>query len=319
MADGCNLYFTEKDLEKVEESLYKGSQFEDVKTASNILNGRLKNDVDDFKVILADPHDPRHEIVQQLLEKSLSNGKLTKNDEWKLPKALKTVLDIQKNPQGLFERIPKYRGAGSSKMQHGGELLTTAAIIQKGGIPSSSGKKLYIDNTTDKINFGQKLPSKYVSLNKNKDTIEADTYIERDKGILRGVDVIGIDTKYSKSSSNFSIKDRAKFEKQLNGIQNCFRDGNLQEFYFVSNVKFSGSFKDTVQEYNIKIFKERLSEDSEMRNEFGRYLSSKEKETYIPKEFEKFDFAQNPDSLKEIARKYDVPQIGICEEVTYKS
>lgn len=76
MADGCNLYFTEKDLVQVEKSLEKGCEIDEIKTASNILNGRIINNVDDFKNILANQDDPRNKIVQELLEKSLSNGKL---------------------------------------------------------------------------------------------------------------------------------------------------------------------------------------------------------------------------------------------------
>ncbi|MDP3260543.1 MAG: hypothetical protein Q8M34_08155, partial [Thermodesulfovibrionales bacterium] len=72
MADGFNLYFTEKDLDQVENSLQRGNQTDEVKTASNILNGRIINNVDDFKSIRANQNDPRHKSVQQLLEKSLS-------------------------------------------------------------------------------------------------------------------------------------------------------------------------------------------------------------------------------------------------------
>lgn len=151
MADGCNLYFTEKDIDQVEKSLEKGREIDGTKIASNILNGRIINNVDDFKNILANKDDPRNKIVQELLEKSLSNGKLTQDDERKLSKALNTVLHFQKNIQGLFENPPKHRGPGADSMKHGGELLTTAALIQKREIKTVNGNTLYISKTDDTI------------------------------------------------------------------------------------------------------------------------------------------------------------------------
>ena len=270
MADGCNLYFTEKDIDQVEKSLEKGREIDEIKTASNILNGRIINNVDDFKNILVNKDDPRNKIVQELLEKSLSNGKLTQNDEWKLSKALNTVLHFQKNIQGLFENPPKHRGPGADSMKHGGELLTTAALIQKREIKTVNGNTLFISKTDDTIAFGQKFPSKHAMSTHKRGTIEADTLIARDRGLLGGHDLIAIDTKYSKSSTTYGVKSSKDFYRQLEGIRNNFSDGNLQEFYFVSNVKFSSGFKSGVNEYNIKIFKDRLERDNEMRSNFNK-------------------------------------------------
>jgi hypothetical protein len=331
MADGCNLYFTEKDLDQVEKSLQKGNQIDEVKTASNILNGRIINSVDDFKSILANHNDPRHEIVQQLLEKSLSNGKLTRDDEWKLSKALSTVLDLQDNPQGLFSNPPKHRAPGADSMKHGGELLTTASIIQKtridrvfnsfSGIPTSLGNQLYIDSRTDIIGFGQKLPSKYALPSRKKGTIEADTLIsrvtKRDPIFRDEYKLIGIDTKYSKTSSTYGVFPG--LERQLSGIQNAFRDGSIQEFYFVSNVQFTGGFKERIFDYNVTIFKDRMEHDSDLRRDFGKHLNSEERKTYVPERFERFDFYKNSSALKEAAKEYGVSQIGLCEEINYKT
>jgi len=318
MADGCNLYFTEKDIDQVEKSLEKGREIDEIKTASNILNGRIINNVDDFKNILANKDDPRNKIVQELLEKSLSNGKLTQDDEWKLSKALNTVLHFQKNIQGLFENPPKHRGPGADSMKHGGELLTTAALIQKGKIQTLNGNTLYISKTDDTIAFGQKFPAKHTMPTHKRGTIEADTLIARDRGLLGGHDLIAIDTKYSKSSTTYGVKSSKDFNRQLEGIRNNFSDGNLQEFYFVTNVKFSSGFKNGVNEYNIKIFKDRLEQDSEMRNSFNKYLTTQERESYIPTKFENFDFSKNPSALIQAAKDYKVPQIELCEEVNYQ-
>jgi hypothetical protein len=318
MADGCSLYFTEKDIDQVENSLQKGNQVDEVKTASNILNGRIINNVDDFKSILADHNDPRHKIVQQLLEKSLSNGKLTSDDEWKLSQALKTVLDIQENPQGLFKNPPKYRAPGADSMKHGGELLTAAAIIQKSfsgsilktieGIPTSLGNKLYIDKSTDIIGFGQKLPSNYALPRKKMGTIEADTLISR---VTKRNPILGDEYKL--------IGVFPGLERQLKGIQTAFRDESIQEFYFVSNVQLTQNFKERVQDYNIKIFKDRMESDSELRREYGKHLTTEEKKTYIPEKFENFDFKTNQSALIATAKQFGVPQIGLCEKINFRT
>lgn len=283
-------------------------RLDEITTARNILNSTLKNNVDGLKEILANPGEPRYKIVQELLAKSLSHGQLTRADELKLAPALRTVLYIQKNPQGLFENPPKHRGPGADSMKHGGELLTTAAIIQKGGVYTSLGNKLKIYQT-DIIGFEQKFASKYAVSTRKINTIEADILIER------GENIIGIDTKYSKTSSTYSVTH--ELDRQLRGIKSCFGDGSLQEFYFVSNVKFSTPFKDKVEEYNIEIFKDRLRRDNELKKEFGRYLSDKERKYYIPEEFEKFDFKGDLKALKEASKTYGVPQIGLCEDVKY--
>ena len=110
-------------------------------------------------------------------------------------------------------------------MQHGGELLTAAAIIQKGGIYTSLGNKLKIYQT-DTIGFGQIFASKYALSTIKANTIEADTLINRKENY------IGIDTKYSKISNIYSAIH--ELDRQLKGMKNCYRSGELHEFYFVS-------------------------------------------------------------------------------------
>lgn len=326
MADGCSLYFTEKDLNQVEKSLTVGNQIDETKTARSILNGRVINSAEDFRAILADPDDPRHAIVQQLLEKALSNGKLNSADEAKLMSALLKVLNLQDNPQGLFQNPPKHQGPGADSMKHGGELLTTAAIIQSkfwGGIQTSLGNRLYIDKVTDIIGFGQKLPAQFALPTKKKGTIEADTLISRITRYdpifkMHEFDRIAIDTKYIKHPKlHTTYGVMPGFDRQLNGIRNAFRDGSIQEFYFVSNVDFSEGFKNTVRDYNISIFKDRIESDKILLSDVEKYLTPRERETYISKDLENFDFHKHPEVLEKAAKDYGVPQIGYCQNVNY--
>ena len=315
MADGCNLYFTENDLKDVEKSIENRKVIDEKRFAANALDSLLKRDAGILSDILNNQEDPKHKQIQNLLEKSLSNGQLIKEDEWKLSKALSTILDIKKDPQGLFSKAPPYRGTRSTAMQHGAELLTTAAIVQE-CVYSTTGKKLYIDKIYDTIGFGQKLPAKYTLAK----TIEADTVIARDRNIFGGYDLIGIDTKYSKTSTTYGIKDRDDFERQLQGVRYNFKDGNLQEFYFVSNVKFSQIFKEVVQEYNIKIFNDRMKSDISLRKEAGKQLNPGEAINYIPEGYSKMDFNKDRTAFERTIQNCPhVPQIQICENVSFKT
>ena len=193
-------------------------------TARQALEMAVKSRVPELKAILGNPEDPRYKTVQGLLEKTLSNGKLTDVDESRLASALKTVLDSNDTPNGLFAKLPEYRGPGSSAMQHGGELIITAAIIQKGGVPTSLGNTLKIERG-EPLAFGHKLAAKYALPSRTVNTVEADTLISRNGGY------VGIDAKYSRSSGAYSRTEG--LERQLSGIRNCYRSGELREFYFV--------------------------------------------------------------------------------------
>ncbi len=314
MADGCNLYFTAEDLKDVERSIEAKKVVDEKKFAGTAMNCLLKKNPDKLIEVLLNTKDPKHDIIQNLLVKALSNGQLAREDEWNLSIALKTVLNFQNDPQGLFEKPPASRGPRSSAMQHGAELLTTAAIVQK-SYYSTTGKKLFIDKVFDTIGFGQKLPAKY-TLSK---TIEADTVIARDTNIFGGYDLIGIDTKYSKTSSTYGIKDREHFERQIEGVRFNFKDGNLQEFYFVSNVKFSPEFKKGVQDCNIKIFNDMMKNDVSLRKEAGKDLHPEEAKNYIPEEYSRIDFYKDRIAFEQVIKNCPhVPQIQICEDVTFK-
>lgn len=322
MSEGCNLIFTEKDLQQVEKSLIVEKPSERGQKARNILNGRLRNNVDDLIKILSLPPDPligltgdeRYKVVKELLIDSFGRGKVYSDQESKLPSALKTLLKFQKDPSGLFDAPPKQRGPGAEPMKHPYELLSTSAIIQKGkqGVTSSLGTKLKI-YPTDRIDFGAKYPARYALQTKKIGTIEADTIIERKSGLE--IKKIGIDAKYTKSNSYGSV---SHLSRQLDGIQHCFRDGNLHEFHFVTNKQFSPKFKEMVAQKNIDVFKDRMEKDANIRRESAKYLTVEEKNSNIPKKVTDLDLKDNPSILNELAKKYDVPQIGMSEKVNYK-
>ncbi len=282
----------------------------EIRTARNIMNNMLKNNVDDLKGILSNPNDPGHRIVQILLENSLGKNKVTKTEENLLPSALHTVLKDHPNPQGLFDAPPEYRGPGADPMSHPYELLYTAALIQK-EVSTSLGKNLKI-YSTDRIDFGQKAASNFALSTRKKGTIESDTLIHR------GYDApIGIDGKYSKDSSYGLKPDTVR---QLEGISKAFGDGQLKEFYFVSNVKFKQGFKDKVEEYNFKILENKANDNKSLYNELEKLIND-EKNKLPNKDVPKINLIKDNKELnkelKVLARKYEIPQIGLCEDVKY--
>lgn len=307
MADGCNLYFTKKDLEQVEKSLKVGVQPDEVKIARNILNSNLKNNVDDFKGILANPDDPKHRIVQILLVNSLGKNKVTKTEENLLPSALHTVLKDHPNPQGLFEKPPVHRGPGSDPMRHPYELLCAAAIIQK-EVVTSLGNSLKI-YPTDRIDFGEKFASSYALSTKKKGTGESDILIGR------GAKEIGIDAKYTKELI-YGVKP--DLPGQLNKIRSAFPDGQLHEFYFITNAQFHPDFKKMVDNTNAKIIQDWAKGNNRIYKDFKDITTDEEEIADASEMIRNLDFHSDREEINKLTQKYDIPQIGICERVNFE-
>ncbi|MBK9300592.1 MAG: hypothetical protein IPN14_08295 [Bacteroidetes bacterium] len=191
MAEGCNLYFTEKDLIDVEESINNLKvNISPSKFASNALSAIIQRSPNSIIKSLQDSNDSKNELLKGLIFTSLNANKLHSSDKEKLIDSLIVVLKYEKNPIGLFSNPPKYRGPGADSMKHGGELLTIGAIINnsdledpinpKLGFTSLSGKNLFYNYKTDKVAFGQKFASNYSLSTRKKGTIEADTLISRE-------------------------------------------------------------------------------------------------------------------------------------------
>src|SRR5476651_1859948 len=108
MANGCNLYFTEHDLARVEESVehVHFHYFEkQAQTAVNILKGRLINDQEQFAKIISDPFDERKIIIENLLKISFSSGQLRERDEQLLSDALSLLFQREKDVCQPFEKV----------------------------------------------------------------------------------------------------------------------------------------------------------------------------------------------------------------------
>lgn len=306
MADGCNLYLTESDLIQAQNSLKVGYSKNTENDAQTMLDLYIKNNVEEFKKTIFDSSKPQYKIIDDLFRKAFKND-LSDTDLNKLPKALLTILNVDPNVHGIFHSIPKPRGEYSSPLQHAGELILGAAIIQKEEISTSLGN-LIIDKNDIKLSFGQKYFGEHYVSNK---TLEADLqlYLKQSN--------IGVDIKYSKTSTHYGIKNDS-FNNSLEKIRNCFADGSLNGYYFISNVEFSEPFINKINEYNILIFQDRFARDLDMQNDF-KYLTNIEKKgSIISASIEELNSILDVDHLNLIAKKYDIPQIGYCEKIKFE-
>ena len=238
MADGCNLYFTEKDLRDVESSIENKEVLNEGKFAANALDCLLKKDADKFINVLWDKNDPKHKMISNLTIKSLGEKKVSRSEEEKIPSALKSVLQFTKHPQGLFEKQPTYRGAGADRMRHPYELLTAATLVQDKKLYTTDGHQLNLYNT-DRIDFGHKHAAHNIAFTKGG-TFESDVLITRIDGTQ-----IGIDSKYRKDGlCSLSMTTLEQIQEVKNGIS----DGQIKSYYFVTNGVFSTSFHNAVKD-----------------------------------------------------------------------
>ena len=312
MAEGCNLPTTKDDFKQIQNSLEKGLSTDQRKFASSLLRSIQKNNIKELMLSLNDPENINYQLVNKALVKSFGEGKVSPHHEAKLNKALYTILKDHPNPQGLFEKPPRHRGPGSTSVDHPYEVLSAAALVQK-KFNSSTGHTLKIYKT-DRLDLGQKSPSTHVLSTVKKNTIESDILINRDRGVLVGADVIGIDAKYSKGTTYDSTNG---LTRQLDGIKNSLKDGSLTEFHFVTNVKFSTGFKRMVDDANLDLIANALNNNKSLYNDI-KNLTKDEKDTVNAIELiAKLNFEKDREQINNLL-KDRVPQIGYCEKVIFE-
>lgn len=278
--------------------------------------------------ILANPNNARYRQVQLALA-TVTGGeaKMTDQEFSALPKAVYSIVKDHPEVMGLFEKAPDYRAPGMSAVNQHYEVLSTAALKSR-EFTTQSGKKLRVYNI-DSVAFGIKFPQHYAQP-KRFGTIEADTLIHR--GVLPlflKQKTIGIDAKYTKEPSirKYEIRsdNLAEFKRQLSGIRNNFNDDNLQEFHFVTNGEFGKTFKEQVEDTNIRLVRDFITKhnqqfDTEEGMREISYLTPEEREP-MPEgkvELGSLDNLRDYTSdVQEFADKYEIKQVELCEHVTY--
>lgn len=131
------------------------------------------------------------------------------------------------------------------------ELMGTAALIGKVSTPVNGGPKLCIE-LLDKVTFG---PKSTINREMNRlgvidlprrRTIECDIRIGRGD-LLNGYREIGVDFKHSKDGVRYASED---LKSQVKGVERAIRHGGIHEYHFVTNGKFSESFRQVVESAN---------------------------------------------------------------------
>lgn len=225
-------------------------------------NSRLGNmpceDQDTVQQLLLDRADHQSDLIA-----GLGNPHLDERMAAAIPAALRAIYQHDPQVTGLFAGIRDRESAWVATLKnpelgvadgYAFEALATAKLIQLpmpskplGGITSVS---LEI-RPTDQLNFGVKSQARYGRTGPlaptRWSTLEADLAITHQNG-----DQVGIDFKYV-TPPVLSPGYSSVTQDQLDRVWNALRTDSIQEFHFVSNVKFSHGTVTRVQELNQRI------------------------------------------------------------------
>lgn len=313
---GCTLNYTAKDNLHAMKSINRNSipigpmNKESRDRARNTLR---KTSSKRLIKILSDRKNPEYQAVSKMLISAI-NSNMNYKEKEKLPEAFSVVLDKQPDAMGLFEKAPAHRGPGSSAVQHHYEIFSAAALIS-GSNKSVRGKTLSI-NPGDRLDFGIKLSKGYAQP-RRYGTIEADLSVG--KSSLMDHRTVAIDCKFSETG-NFGVKD--DLQRELDGVRTGFRDGKIDEFYFVTNGVFGDTFKEVVNRENLEIARDyatrhnRLYQDEKHGIDRGN-LTEKEARSIPPGKVPESLFREDNETVKEFVNNYNVPQIDMCQHVKY--
>lgn len=313
---GCTLNYTRKDHMQAMQSLSRKTI--PINPMSKESRGKARNTLrktssKTLSKILSDRNNPAYQAASKMLVSAM-NSRMTDREKEKLPEAFSVVLDKQPNAMGLLEKTPAHRGPGSSAVQHHYEIFSAAALI-KNKYTTVSGKVLSV-SAGNRVDFGIKFASGYAQP-RRYGTIEADLLVN--KSSFMNEKKVAIDCKFSETGK-FGAK--GDLQRELNGIRTGFRDGKIDEFYFVTNGTFGDTFKEMVNRENREIARDyaarhnRLYED-EKRGIDRDYLTEKEVKAIPPGKVPASLFREDKERVKEFVNAYNVPQIDMCQNVKY--
>jgi len=278
MADGCNLYLSRKDLEQIKSSIDQGDMEQACSTVDMLMNDEFSQRmVERVSYPLRDPTHPAHEVFSKyVLRNVVGNESIPSEYKEKLPAAIAKIATITPDALGLVKPA-RLRGLRAGAIDDSGklghrtkgdafayELLGTGTLISIGSIASDTGQGLKIDGATDRVDLGIKLQASFAGTETvlpgqpRRGTVEADLFISRSAHFLSDTKYIGVDFKHSRSGGTYSGEIETE---QLKGIKVAIKTGQIDEFHFVTNGRFSQSVKDHVAELNDELLDAGLSEN----------------------------------------------------------
>jgi len=320
MAQGCNLHIDSKDWQDIKKAASNG-QIINIhrpnvrEKARGMLQSAMKRP-DQFMEILNDSNNISYQKAKLALEVAMIGETVPPHEKQKLVPALSAILKNHKSLPGIFEKIPKYRGPGSSSMSQHYELTATAKLCETGEarrqIKSSTGIDISI-YTTDKVSFGEKYAAEYAYKSKGG-TIEGDINIKRH--VLEAPHAI--DTKYTKGNVR-RLNTENGFSDKLNHVSRALRDGQIRSFTYVTNAVFSKETKEMIFDANCKLIEHHAEEDKKLATELNKLLN-RQGENNSANKVLVTKLQKNKDVVERFINtqggRYEL--IGIAEEINYE-
>lgn len=267
MADGCNLYLSDKDLKQITNSLNQKQICEVAESVKSIMDGFSKGMSQKVTYPLSNPNHPAHKVFSAyVLRNVVGNKSIPDVYKRELPKAVATIAKVTPDVLGLVRPAKnwgpgalsidvrlghKTRGAGFAY-----ELLGTASLIEKESKAMNGPSKLKI-YPSDRIDLGIKLQARYpgaeavLTSQPKRRTVEADLFISRPTSIFDGgFKNIGVDFKHSMNSGTYSGRISVS---EIEGRKVALMTGEIDEFHYVSNGTFSKNVRETIDKANIEL------------------------------------------------------------------
>jgi hypothetical protein len=313
---GCTRNFTAQDYVQFAKSLQNDARKPPVLERERLAQarGQMNKATSEKMVnILSQPDHPARQAVSNYLVRSM-NSKMSDKEEKMLPEAFLTILQQQPDAMGILQKPPVHRGPGASAVQHHYEVFATATLMKK-SYKTDKGSSLVISEK-DRLDFGIKMARGYAQP-KRFGTIEADMLVY--KNPLLDHKTLAIDAKHSKTGKYGFHND---IQRQLEGVRTGLRDGKIHGFYYVTNGTFGDRFKAEIDKANLMIARDYfenqnlLFHDDQMGID-KRYLTDVEKEHIPPEKIPLSSLTEYNESVREIISRYKIPQIDLCEYVTY--
>lgn len=207
------------------------------------------------------------EVKQQLLKIIDSHEKLGKVYREQLVTDVADLLKICPSAAGIVKALT-LRGQGegmtlTKDISNRGnkaigsayEIMGTVALGQNASNAGNTKHKappLRINVGADHVVFGVKsyvnssFPDGKTAVSPDRKTIESDIRIGRKT--MEGYREIGVDFKHVKDAGSKSIKKDDR--NQIRNVAKIIQSGELHEFHFVSNGRFSKGFKEAIDEVN---------------------------------------------------------------------
>jgi hypothetical protein len=314
---GCTLTYTSKDhrqsFRSAEKAPPETKKISDERL-SKIRSAMHRAPAELIWNILKDPNHRAHESIKTLIARSIGCS-MEVLDLHKVAEALVVVLKDHPDAMGLFEKAPSHRGPGASPLSHHYEI-TSAAALKEATFKTLSGKDLFI-SPADRLDFGIKFARDYAQP-KRYGTIEADILVGRGKNLV-DEKTLAIDAKYSQTSIR-GVPDQNELNRQCEGIRTGFKDGKINEFCFVTNGVFNRKFREMIDIENLRIAKDWVKQTDQLYRDIDKNILEPEERSNRPEDIisDKFFHKNNIEQVQEFIRKYDIPQIELCQHVKFR-